>query len=381
MRWEKHSRTPISSIKNQEKLMKNVLVTGGAGFIGSNFVRYLLNAEPEAEIYNLDALTYAGSLENLRILPHEERYHFVHGNIGDGNLVETLLKNHNVDTIVHFAAETHVDRSILGPAPFIETNIVGTFTLLETARRVWLQEKFLGAEPVRFHHVSTDEVFGSLGKDDPAFSEITAYAPNSPYSASKAASDHLVRAYGHTYGFPYSITNCSNNYGPYQFPEKLIPLMIMNALNGKPLPVYGDGQQVRDWLYVEDHCEAIHLVIEKGRSGETYNIGGNNQPPNLDVIQTICRIMDEIRPASAFSPHNALIQFVTDRPGHDRRYAIDITKVRDELGWTPRHNLPEGLRKTIQWYLENPDWIDAVHNNHSYQQWIDKNYAARGDKK
>jgi dTDP-glucose 4,6-dehydratase len=380
MRWEKHSRTPIFSIKSEE-LMKNVLVTGGAGFIGSNFVRYLLDAEPKAEIYNLDALTYAGSLENLRNLPHEERHHFVHGNIGDANLVESLLKKHNIDTIVHFAAETHVDRSILGPAPFIETNIVGTFTLLETARRVWLQEKFMGSEPVRFHHVSTDEVFGSLGKNDPAFSETTPYAPNSPYSASKASSDHLVRSYGHTYGFPYSITNCSNNYGPYQFPEKLIPLMIMNTINGKPLPVYGDGQQIRDWLYVEDHCEAIHLVIKKGRAGETYNIGGNNQPPNLEVVKTICQIMDELRADSAFAPHETLIQFVTDRPGHDRRYAIDITKVQNELGWTPRHNLQEGLLQTAQWYLKNSTWIEAVHQTQSYQQWIDKNYAARGDKK
>ncbi len=361
--------------------MKNVLVTGGAGFIGSNFVRYLLNAEPDVEIYNLDALTYAGSLENLRDLPHEERHHFVHGNIGDANLVESLLKNHQIDTIVHFAAETHVDRSILGPAPFIETNIVGTFTLLETARRVWLQEKFLGDEPVRFHHVSTDEVFGSLGKNDPAFSETTPYAPNSPYSASKASSDHLVRAYGHTYGFPYSITNCSNNYGPYQFPEKLIPLMIMNTINGKPLPVYGDGQQIRDWLYVEDHCEAIHLVIKKGRTGETYNIGGNNQPPNLEVVKTICQIMDELRPDSSFVPHEALIQFVTDRPGHDRRYAIDITKVQNELGWTPRYNLQEGMLKTAQWYLASSEWIEAVHKTQSYQQWIDNNYAKRGEQK
>ncbi|MCS7011590.1 MAG: dTDP-glucose 4,6-dehydratase, partial [Anaerolineales bacterium] len=291
--------------------MENVLVTGGAGFIGSNFVRYLLQAEPNVRIVTLDALTYAGSLENLRELPDESRHIFIHGDICDAALVEHLLREYAIDTIVHFAAESHVDRSILGPAPFIQTNVVGTFTLLEAARLVW-KGNFTGK---RFHHVSTDEVFGSLSPEDPPFRETTPYAPRSPYSASKAAGDHLVRAYFHTYGLPVTITNCSNNYGPYQFPEKLIPLMIFNALEGKPLPVYGDGQHIRDWLYVEDHCEAIHLVLRKGRPGETYNIGGGNQPTNLEIVQHICALLDECHPTG--TPHARLITHVPDRPGHD----------------------------------------------------------------
>lgn len=365
--------------------MRNVLVTGGAGFIGSNFVHYLLQAEPAAHIVNLDALTYAGSLENLNDLPDPQRYTFIQGDICDRPLVDQLLRQHQIDTIVHFAAETHVDRSILGPAQFIQTNIIGVFTLLEAVRNFWLEEKGpVGLPPsktVRFHHVSTDEVFGMLGPDDPAFSETTPYSPNSPYSASKASSDHLVRAYGHTYGLPYTITNCSNNYGPYQFPEKVVPLMIMNALEGQPLPVYGDGQQIRDWLYVEDHCEAIHLVLKKGTPGETYAVGGGNQPPNLTLIHTICEILDECAMNSPYKPHARLIRFVTDRPGHDRRYAIDFTKIRQELGWQPRQSLESGLLKTVQWYLSHPEWIDAVRKQHDYQGWLSRNYAQRGGEK
>jgi dTDP-glucose 4,6-dehydratase len=358
--------------------MKNVLITGGAGFIGSNFVRYLLRVEPQAQIVNLDALTYAGSLENLKDLPDPARYTFVKGDICDRALVDELLRNHQIDTIVHFAAESHVDRSILGPEQFVRTNIQGTFTLLEAARQFWLQEKTLAAGTgVRFHHVSTDEVFGSLGPDDPAFSETTPYAPNSPYAASKASSDHLVRAYDHTYGLPVTITNCSNNYGPYQFPEKLIPLMILNALEGRPLPIYGDGQQIRDWLYVEDHCNAIWTVLMKGRPGETYNVGGGNQPPNLTIVKTLCDILDECQPTSAHVPHNNLIHFVTDRPGHDRRYAMDISKIQRELNWRPQQSLESGLLKTVEWYLENSEWVKAIHQQQEYQGWLSKNYDQR----
>jgi dTDP-glucose 4,6-dehydratase len=359
--------------------MKNVLVTGGAGFIGSNFVRYLLRVEPQVQIVNLDALTYAGSLENLKDLPDPRRHIFVQGDICDRPLVDRLLAEHHIDTIVHFAAETHVDRSILGPEQFIRTNVMGTFTLLEAARQYWLGGKkpdgFTGQ--VRFHHVSTDEVYGALGPHDPPFSETTPYDPRSPYAASKASSDHLVRAYGHTYGLPYTISNCSNNYGPYQFPEKLIPLMILNALQGRPLPVYGDGQQIRDWLYVEDHCEAIWMVLRKGRTGESYNIGGGNQPPNLQVVQEICEILDELYPSSPYTPHSQLIQYVADRPGHDRRYAINATKVEQELGWRPRQSLSTGLANTVKWYLENPTWVEAIRKQQEYQGWLAKNYDAR----
>jgi dTDP-glucose 4,6-dehydratase len=357
--------------------MKNVLVTGGAGFIGSNFVRYLLDAsrDPQVQVVNLDALTYAGSLENLKDLPHGERHVFVQGDICDRELVPNLLRQHRIDTIVHFAAETHVDRSILGPEPFIQTNVYGTFNLLEAARQVWLVEKSLPVERVRFHHVSTDEVYGTLSPEDSAFSETTPYAPNSPYAASKAASDHLARSYQHTYGLPVTISNCSNNYGPRQFPEKLIPLIILNALSEKPLPVYGDGQQIRDWLYVTDHCEAIYLILTKGKPGETYNVGGNNQPPNLTIIETICDLLDEIKPLA--ESRRKLIQFVTDRPGHDRRYAMNISKIQHELGWHPRHTLTDGLLTTVQWILENPAWVDAIQKQHEYQTWLTKNYAKR----
>ena len=356
--------------------MKQVLVTGGAGFIGSNFVRHLLRAEPAIHLVNLDALTYAGSLENLHNLPGVDRYTFVEGNIGDRELVGALLREHRIDTVVHFAAESHVDRSIVGPELFFQTNVMGTLSLLEAARQFWLGDPSPPhVDACRFHHVSTDEVYGSLGPGDPAFSETTPYAPSSPYAASKAASDHLVRAYHHTYGLPVTISNCSNNYGPYQFPEKLIPLMIANAESGRPLPVYGDGQQIRDWLFVEDHCEAIHRILRDGRSGETYNIGGGNQPTNLTIVETICDLLDELQPGGA--PHRKLIQFVTDRPGHDRRYAMDISRIRGELGWEPRHSLADGLRNTIEWYLAQPDWTAAIQKQRHYQRWIDQNYQKR----
>jgi dTDP-glucose 4,6-dehydratase len=361
--------------------MHNVLVTGGAGFIGSNFIRYLQESEPDVDIVNLDALTYAGSLENLRDLPHPERYKFIHGEIGDRELVEKILHKQEIDTIVHFAAETHVDRSILGPAQFVETNVIGTFILLEAARNFWLDESGKDRSEVRFHHISTDEVFRSLEPDDPPFFEKTPYAPNSPYAASKAASDHLVRSYGHTYGLPFSITNCSNNYGPYQFPEKLIPLMISNAFNGIPLPIYGDGKQIRDWLFVGDHCHAIREVINKGEPGETYIVGGNTQPTNITVVTTLCEILDECLPNSNCVPHESLIQYVTDRPGHDRRYAMDISKIKKDLGWSPRLSLSEGLMKTVEWYLDNQDWVEAIGKQGDYQDWLEKNYLARGGTK
>jgi dTDP-glucose 4,6-dehydratase len=358
--------------------MKNILITGGAGFIGSNFVRYLLRQEPEARLVTLDTLTYAGSLENLKDLPDPGRHVFVQGDICDRALVDDLLHRHQIDTLVHFAAETHVDRSILNPEPFIRTNVLGTFTLLEAVRSYWQQEKAFPMDSVRLHHVSTDEVFGSLEPGEPAFKESTPYSPNSPYAASKASSDHLVRAYHHTYGLPVSITNCSNNYGPYMYPEKLIPLMILNAANGRPLPVYGDGQQVRDWLFVEDHCDAIWTVITKGQPGETYNVGGGNQPPNLTVIQTLCDILDECRPNSPYAPHASLIKYVTDRPGHDRRYAMDITKIGRELDWQPRQSLESGLLKTVEWYLSHPEWVEAIRQKGDYQQWLERNYEQRG---
>jgi dTDP-glucose 4,6-dehydratase len=359
--------------------MHNVLVTGGAGFIGSNFVRYLLEKDPDVRIINLDALTYAGSLENLNDLPDPERHTFIRGNICDRALIDEVLRRYQIDTIAHFAAETHVDRSILGPDAFIQTNIVGTFTLLEASRRFWLEEKAFDPDEVRFQHVSTDEVFGTLGPADTAFAEETPYAPRSPYAASKAASDHIVRAYGITYGLPYTITNCSNNYGPYQFPEKLIPLMVLNAIEGRSLPIYGDGQQIRDWLFVEDHCEAILTVIKQGTPGETYCVGGDNQPPNMTVVKTICEILDECLPGSQYTPHESLIQFVKDRPGHDRRYDIDIAKIKRELDWQPRQSLNTGLLKTVKWYLDHPEWIEAIRKQQDYQGWLAKNYDQRQD--
>jgi len=319
-------------------------------------------------------LTYAGSLENLKDLPSQDNYHFVQGDIRDEELVQNILREYEIDAIVHFAAESHVDRSILGPGTFVQTNIVGTFSLLEAARKVWLEEKKLGDGDVRFHHISTEEVYGTLAPDDPAFEEGTPYAPNSPYAASKASSDHLVRSYAHTYGMPTTLTNCTNNYGPYQFPEKLIPLMILNALEGKDLPIYGDGQQIRDWLYVEDHCEAIWQVLQNGRAGESYCVGGNNQPANLEIVDTLCAILDELKPHSSGKPYASLKKFVTDRPGHDRRYAMKIDKIKTELGWQPKHNLKDGLLKTVRWYLEQEDWIEAIRKEQEYQSWLDKNY-------
>lgn len=359
--------------------MKNVLVTGGAGFIGSNFVRRLLEAYPTVEVINLDALTYAGSLENLRDLPDPDRHQFVHGDICDRELVLETIKANLVDTIVHFAAETHVDRSILGPAPFIQTNVLGTLTLLDAAREIWGLEDGFDSSRYRFHHISTDEVYGSLSPDAPAFTELSPYEPSSPYAVSKASSDHLVRAFVHTYGLPVTITNCSNNYGPYQFPEKLIPLVLFNSMMGKPIPIYGDGKQIRDWLYVIDHCDAILRVISDGAVGETYNIGGGNQPTNLALVELICDQLDEILSDSPYIPHRSLITFVEDRPGHDRRYAMDITKIGTELGWEPMESLETGLKKTLDWYLANDAWVSMISARPTYQDWIEQNYAERGE--
>ncbi|MEW6313069.1 MAG: dTDP-glucose 4,6-dehydratase [Pseudomonadota bacterium] len=350
-----------------------ILVTGGAGFIGSNFVIDWLRLDC-GPVINLDKLTYAGNLHNLDALRNHARHHFVEGDIGDATLLEALLRQHRPRAVVNFAAESHVDRSIHGPEDFIQTNVVGTFHLLQAVRSYWNELTQPQKDGFRFLHVSTDEVYGSLGPADPAFSETTPYAPNSPYSASKAASDHLVRAYHHTYGLPTLVTNCSNNYGPYQFPEKLIPLVILNALQGKPLPVYGDGSNVRDWLYVADHCAALRLVLEQGRPGETYNIGGVNEKTNLEVVHSICALLDELRPAPA--PHAELIRFVTDRPGHDRRYAIDIGKIKRELGWQPHEDFASGLRKTVTWYLEHGEWVENVQTG-QYRNWLAKNYAHR----
>jgi len=357
---------------------RKLLVTGGAGFIGSNFIRYIQTHAPGTKIINLDLLTYAGSLQNLQDLPHPEDYLFVEGDICNKHLVEKLLRENMIDTIVHFAAESHVDRSLQGPAAFIQTNIVGTFTLLEAARQVWLKERQLTNEQVRFHHISTDEVYGTLAPEAPAFEETTPYAPNSPYAASKASSDHLVRSYDHSFGLPITISNCSNNYGPYQFPEKLIPLMILNALNGKPLPIYGDGMQIRDWLFVEDHCDAIWTILQKGSAGESYNIGGGNQPPNIEIVKTICQLLDEKNLPNGFAPHNQLITYVKDRPGHDRRYAMNITKIHQDLGWQPKHDLESGLKDTVDWYLANTAWLSAILKEKDYQQWVQLNYQQRG---
>lgn len=331
---------------------RKVLITGGAGFIGSNFV-HLLHADV-ASMTVLDALTYAGNRATVAPLEDKPGFHFVKGNICDASLVSMLLSQHEINTVIHFAAESHVDRSILGPAAFVQTNVVGTFTLLEAFRQHW--EAYGKPDHFRFIHVSTDEVFGSLGPQDPAFSEATPYAPNSPYSASKAGSDHLVRAYFHTYGLPTIITNCSNNYGPFQFPEKLIPLMCVNILSGKPLPIYGDGQNVRDWLHVEDHCNAIATVLQKAPPGETYNIGGNNEIKNIDIVEKLCDLMDALAETLPVSPARQLITFVTDRPGHDRRYAMNSRKIQQQLGWQPKYDFDTGLAQTAKWYLDHADW-------------------------
>jgi len=377
-----------------------ILVTGGAGFIGSNFVLQWC-AEESEPLVNLDKLTYAGNLANLAQLKGNARHVFVRADIGDRKSVSELLRQHKPRAIVNFAAESHVDRSILGPSEFVQTNVVGTFNLLEDVREYWTGLSHTERDVFRFLHVSTDEVYGALGASDPAFTETNPYAPNSPYAASKAASDHLVRAYHHTYGLPTLTTNCSNNYGPYQFPEKLIPLMIVNAVNGKPLPVYGDGKHVRDWLYVEDHCHAVRKVLKRGRVGETYNIGGNAENTNVDVVNGICSILDELRPLtntmhdSRFTIHESsqasqspshlitqsqgyasLITYVKDRPGHDRRYAMDARKIQAELGWRPRERFETGLRKTVQWYLNNLEWVTSVTSG-EYRQWLELNYSRR----
>jgi len=375
-----------------------ILVTGGAGFIGANFVLDWL-AQSDETVINLDVLTYAGNRENLASLSGDERHIFVQGDIADSTLVTNLLARYQPRAIINFAAESHVDRSIHGPEDFIQTNIVGTFRLLEAVRGYWNNLQDEAKQNFRFLHVSTDEVYGSLAKDEPAFTETHRYEPNSPYSASKAASDHLVRAYHHTYGLPVLTTNCSNNYGPFHFPEKLIPLMIVNALAGKPLPVYGDGQQIRDWLYVKDHCSAIRRVLEAGKVGEIYNIGGWNEKPNIDIVHTVCDILDELRPLptlvsgewavgsektpthhaapdSRLPTYRNLITYVTDRPGHDRRYAIDASKIERDLGWKPAETFDTGIRKTVQWYLENQSWVANVQSG-TYREWVEKNYTGR----
>ena len=349
--------------------MANLLVTGGAGFIGGNFVHYWGKTHPDDTVIVLDCLTYAG---NRSTIADVEQAELVVGDIRDTALVEKLLQTRDIATIVHFAAESHVDRSITGPDAFIDTNILGTNSLLKAARAVWLDTGSGRAH--RFHHISTDEVYGSLGPTDPAFSETTQYQPNSPYSASKAASDHLVRAYHHTYGMPVLTTNCSNNYGPYHFPEKLIPLLIVNSLAGKPLPVYGDGQQIRDWLYVKDHCSAIRCVLAGGRVGETYNIGGWNEKPNIDIVHTVCDLLDELKPRADGMSYREQITYVTDRPGHDRRYAIDAHKLERELGWKPVETFETGIRKTVLWYLENQPWVANVISG-SYRDWVVKQYG------
>ncbi|MEA5569924.1 dTDP-glucose 4,6-dehydratase [Calothrix sp. UHCC 0171] len=354
--------------------MQTFLVTGGIGFIGSNFI---LKARKEnwANIINLDKLTYASNPQTLAELEDDPGYTFVRGDIAETTLVSQLLEQYQPDAVINFAAESHVDRSIISPLDFVQTNVVGTFQLLETSKSHWEKLSPPKRDRFRFLHVSTDEVYGSLSPSDSAFREDTPYAPNSPYAASKAGSDHLVRAYYHTYGFPVLTTNCSNNYGPRQFPEKLIPLMILNALNGKPLPIYGDGQNVRDWLYVEDHCDAIYLVLQQSQLGETYNIGGNNEQNNLTVVGKICEILDQLAPQAGLS-RSSLLTFVKDRPGHDRRYAIDCSKIKRDLGWEPKENFESGLLKTIQWYLDNPVWVEQVLSG-SYRQWIEKNYSDR----
>lgn len=354
--------------------MLTLLVTGGAGFIGANFILQARKAQ-WANVVNLDKLTYASNLQNLAQLQSDPNYHFVKGDIGNVELVSYLLEQYQPDAIINFAAESHVDRSILSPRDFIDTNVVGTFQLLEATRFYWQTLSSSKQQKFRFLHVSTDEVYGSLNPQDSAFREDTPYAPNSPYAASKAASDHFVRAYYHTYGLPTLTTNCSNNYGPHQFPEKLIPLIILNALDGKPLPIYGDGQNIRDWLYVIDHCEAIYLVLQQGKIGETYNIGGLNEQANLTVVEKICAILDELAPKSEFC-HSSLITFVKDRPGHDRRYAIDCSKISKDLGWQPQENFDSGLLKTVQWYLSNSDWVNQVRSG-AYQNWLKQNYENR----
>lgn len=355
--------------------MSTVLVTGGSGFIGSNFILFQ-RMHAKSSIVNLDCLTYAANPKNLESLADDPGYLFVHGNMADRSLLRSIFEKHQPCAVVNFAAESHVDRSIDSPEPFIRTNVLGTFQLLEESRRYWQKLSEKARESFRFLHISTDEVYGTLGPADPPFTEKTAHAPNSPYAASKAGSDHLVRAYHHTYGLPTLTTNCSNNYGPRQFPEKLIPLMTLNATGGKSLPVYGDGSNIRDWLFVEDHCSALSLVLERGRVGETYNIGGHCEKTNMEIVQMICRCLDSMLPKSAFKPHADLIEFVKDRPGHDWRYAIDCSKIEAELGWKPAETLETGLRKTIEWYLQNGEWVESIKTG-EYKRWIERQYGRK----
>lgn len=359
-------------------LRVKILVTGGAGFIGSAVIRHIISNTTDS-VVNVDKLTYAGNLESLSEVDHSDRYAFEHVDICNRDDVERVFRDHSPDAVMHLAAESHVDRSITGPSEFIQTNIVGTYTLLEVARQYWNALDDTRKAAFRFHHISTDEVYGDLEGPEDLFTESTPYQPSSPYSASKASSDHLVRAWSRTYGLPTLVTNCSNNYGPCHFPEKLIPLIILNALEGKPLPIYGKGNQVRDWLYVEDHARALYKVVTEGEVGETYNIGGHNEKQNLEVVHTLCALLDELRPDSAFRPHASLITYVQDRPGHDLRYAIDASKIQRELGWVPQETFESGIRKTVEWYLDNPEWVDHVKSG-AYQQWIDKNYASRSGK-
>ncbi|CRI58401.1 dTDP-glucose 4,6-dehydratase [Pseudomonas sp. CCOS 191] len=352
-----------------------ILVTGGAGFIGSAVVRHIITNTSDS-VVNVDKLTYAGNLESLRDVDQNPRYAFEHVDICNREALDRVFQEHQPDAVMHLAAESHVDRSISGPSEFIQTNIIGTYALLEAARGYWSGLDEGRKSAFRFHHISTDEVYGDLEGPEDLFTETTPYQPSSPYSASKASSDHLVRAWARTYGLPTLVTNCSNNYGPYHFPEKLIPLVILNALEGKPLPIYGKGDQIRDWLFVEDHARALYKVVTEGEVGETYNIGGHNEKQNIEVVQAVCALLDELRPASTFVPHFNLVKYVTDRPGHDLRYAIDASKIQRELGWSPEETFESGIRKTVQWYLDNAEWVAHIKNG-SYQQWIDKNYASR----
>ena len=359
-------------------ILLKILVTGGAGFIGSAVIRHIISNTNDSVI-NVDKLTYAGNLESLQSVEDSERYAFAHVDICDREAIDKVFQEHQPDAIMHLAAESHVDRSITGPSEFIQTNIIGTYTLLEAARAYWNLLDEARKSNFRFHHISTDEVYGDLEGPEDLFTETTPYQPSSPYSASKASSDHLVRAWSRTYGLPTLVTNCSNNYGPCHFPEKLIPLIILNALEGKPLPIYGKGDQVRDWLYVEDHARALYKVVTKGEVGETYNIGGHNEKQNIEVVHTVCALLDQLRPDSAHLPHASLITYVQDRPGHDLGYAIDASKIQRGLGWVPEESFESGIRKTVEWYLNNPEWVAHVKSG-SYQQWIDKNYTTRADK-
>lgn len=356
-----------------------ILITGGAGFIGSAVVRHIIEATQD-EVVNVDKLTYAGNLESLKMISNDSRYTFCHVDICDGSALAKVLTEHQPDAVMHLAAESHVDRSITGPAEFVQTNVIGTYTLLEASRQYWMNLPDARKNAFRFHHISTDEVYGDLPHPDeasgelPLFTETTPYAPSSPYSSTKAASDHLVRAWGRTYGLPVVVTNCSNNYGPYHFPEKLIPLIISNALEGKPLPIYGKGDQIRDWLYVEDHARALYTVVSKAKVGTTYNIGGHNEKQNLEVVHKVCELLDELRPKN--TPYAQQITYVADRPGHDRRYAIDASKIERDLGWKPQESFETGLRKTVQWYLDNQEWVEHVKSG-AYQNWIEQNYEKR----